>query len=125
MKKILYSIIVIALIMFLIIPNYSRAFSLDDIFSKGEDFLTKGQENETLNETEVKNTVVPIAQVLVAIGSLVIALATGILAIKYLMAGPEKRGELKGQLVGLVVATVVIYGAQIIWSTMYNIFNNI
>ena len=124
MKKIIISLIILVIVF---IPNCSRAvdFSLDDIFKKGEAFIDKGSETQAIDEEDIYDTIIPIARALVAVGSLVIAIATGIMAIKYLMSGPEKRAELKGQLVGLVVATVVIFGAQAIWSTMYSIFSNI
>ena len=124
MKKIIISIIILVIVF---IPNCSRAvdFSLDDIFKKGEDFITKGSETQVVDENDIYDTILPIARALVAVGSLVIALATGIMAIKYLMSGPEKKAELKGQLVGLVIATVVIFGAQAIWATMYSIFSSL
>lgn len=130
MKKIIISIILLIIIL---IPNCSKAaddsetakFSLDDVFSKGESFIKKGSETQAINEDDIYNTILPIARALVAVGSLVIALATGIMAIKYLISGPEKKAELKGQLVGLVIATVVIFGAQAIWATMYSIFSDL
>ena len=109
------------------IPNYSRAFSLSDIFTSGESFISKGKSGGTASaaENETFITILPIAQALVQIGSLVIAVATVIIAIKYLMGTPEKKAELKSELVGLIVSTVVIYGAQAIWALMYEILNKL
>lgn len=123
MKKIIFSISIIILI--LMVPNYSRAFSMSSIFTKGKTFLEEGEKDTKVDPDDLSKTIVPIAQTLVAVGSLVVAVATGIMAIKYLMGSPEKRGELKGQLVGLVIATVVIFGGQIIWATLYNMLKDL
>ena len=45
-----------------------------------------------------------------------------VVGIKYMMANPEGKAKLKGQLIGLAVATIVIYGAQFIWSTVISVF---
>lgn len=123
MKKILVSIILVMMVV--IIPNYSRAFDFDnDIIKPGENFINTGASNDVLNEDQVVDTVMPIARILVAVGTFVITLAVAVMAIKYLISGPDKKAELKGQLVGLAISAVVIYGAVFIWSTMYDIFKD-
>ena len=123
MKKFLVSIILIMMVV--IIPNYSRAFDFDnDIIKPGENFINTGASNDVLNEDQVVDTVMPIARILVAVGTFVITLAVAVMAIKYLISGPDKKAELKGQLVGLAISAVVIYGAVFIWSTMYDIFKD-
>lgn len=122
-KNVKKIILISIMILLSLIPNFSRAFSAGDIFSKGDAFISKGsEEGSTISETSISDTVIPIAQMLVVIGSIVVSAATVVIGIKYLMASPEKKAELKSQLVGLVVATAVIYGAQFIWSLMYQIF---
>ena len=51
----------------------------------------------------------------------VVVVAT-IMGIKYMVANPEEKAKLKTQLIGLVVATIVIFAAQFIWSTIYKFF---
>lgn len=123
MKKFLVSIILIMMVV--IIPNYSRALDFDnDIIKPAENFINTGASNDVLNEDQVVDTVMPIARILVAVGTFVITLAVAVMAIKYLISGPDKKAELKGQLVGLAISAVVIYGAVFIWSTMYDIFKD-
>ena len=62
---------------------------------------------------------------LVAIGSVVLVIVTTIMGIKYIMGGPDKRAQLKQQLVGLVVATIVIFAAQAIWALVYNFMTDL
>lgn len=52
-------------------------------------------------------------------------IVTLVMAIKYITANAEQRGKLKQQLVGLVISTVVIYGAVGIWSIIKNFMENI
>ena len=125
MKKFIFSIFLIMIVV--IIPNCSKAFDLDnDVIGPGENFIKSGKSgNVALDEKKVQETVMPLARILVAVGTLVITLAVAVMAIKYLISGPDKKAELKGQLVGLAISAVVIYGAVFIWSTMYNIFKDI
>lgn len=73
----------------------------------------------------IADNVVAIGKVVVAIGAVVLMCAFVIIAIRYMMASPEERGKLKGQLIGVIVATVVVFGAYIIWDFVYKIVASI
>ena len=122
-KKVLLSIILIvfAIIMF-ILPNFSNADSISwsDMQSQANDFIKKGENSYSVDETKLQNIIIPIAQLLVAIGNVVVVIALSVIGIKYMVANPEQKGKLKTQLVGVVIATMVIFGAQLIWSVLYN-----
>ena len=47
------------------------------------------------------------------------------MGIKFIMASPEEQGKLKGQLIGLVIAAIVILGAYTIWELSYNFMNEV
>lgn len=107
------------------ISNFSMAESWKEIDSMASDFIEKGkQDSATIASTEKKmsDIVIPIAQILVAIGTIVVVVAATVMGIKYMVASPEEKAKLKTQLIGLVVATIVIFAAQFIWSTVYNFF---
>lgn len=107
------------------ISNFSMAESWKEIDSMASDFIEKGkQDNATIASTEEKMSkiVIPIAQILVSIGTIVVVIAATVMGIKYMVASPEEKAKLKTQLIGLVVATIVIFAAQFIWSTVYNFF---
>ena len=74
---------------------------------------------------KVQNIVIPIAQILVAAGNIVVVIAVVVMGIKYMVANPEDRAKLKSQLVGLAVATCVIFGAQFIWKICYSLFSTL
>lgn len=68
----------------------------------------------------------PIARVLVTVGTIILVVLTVIWGIKYMTCPtPDQRAKLKTQLIGFVVATVVIFGAQFIWSTVYDFMYNL
>lgn len=129
MKKVFLKIIIIISMIFaswICTTNYTMAAtSLKDIDSMAKDFIDAGStETGTISSTEKKmsDIVIPIAQILVTIGTITVVVAATIMGIKYMVANPEEKAKLKTQLIGLVVATIVIFGAQFIWSTVYNLF---
>lgn len=125
MKKILISLFLILTIIFFVIPKNSfAATSTTDIIAQGDAFIKEGEKQYSVNNDDLANIVIPIARILVAVGLVVVVVATAIMGIKYMTASPENRGKLKTQFVGLVIATIVIFGAQFIWRTLYEFFSN-
>lgn len=125
MKKILTSLFLILTIIFFIVPRNSfAATSTTDIIAQGDAFIKEGEKQYSVNNNDLADIVIPIARILVAVGLVVVVVATAIMGIKYMTANPENRGKLKTQFVGLVVATIVIFGAQFIWRTLYEFFSN-
>lgn len=129
MKKVIFKISIILILLCMlstIIANCSMAESLKDIEDTAKGFIDKGKAAgaSTIANTEDKmaNIVMPIAQILVVVGTIVVVVAASVMGIKYMIASPEEKAKLKTQLIGLVVATVVIFAAQFIWSTVYKFF---
>lgn len=128
MKRKYFVIVILTLLMLVMfIPKITYAeFSANGIVNQAEGFINAGKsQNTSISNSDLASTFSPIAQILVAIGGGVVAIVTAIMAIKYMMANAEQRAKLKTQLVGLVIATCVIFGAQLIWSTLYNTLKNI
>ncbi|MCI8412185.1 MAG: hypothetical protein HFJ40_07180 [Clostridia bacterium] len=115
-------ILIIFLIILLILPNYSNAdgLSWSEMQSQAKGFINKGEKSYSLDESKLQGIIIPIAQILVAIGNVIVVIALTVIGIKYMMANPEQKAKLKSQLVGVVIATMVIFGAQLIWSILYN-----
>lgn len=129
MKKIIIVFSVFLLIM-VTFTNYGvNAFSLDDVFKAAKDFIIIGKEKEEqtdlISTDRVAAVIKPLAQALLAIGTVVLIIVATIMGIKFVISNPEQQAELKKQLIGLVIATVVIYGAYGIWSLVYNVMNKI
>lgn len=128
-KKILHKMILLVIIINIVLSfkSASEAFSLQEMFDKANLFKLIGlpEANEILSQQTLEKIFIPIGQVLVTIAGIVLVIVTLIMAIKYLTANAEQRGKLKQQLVGLVVSTVVIYGAVGIWSIIKNLMESL
>ena len=99
--------------------------SFDQMKDDINNFIQKGKDGNTgMSSEDMGQVIVPIANILTAIGVLVLVGATIIMGIKYMFASPEEAAKLKQQLIGLVVAGVVILGATAIWKLVYNLLNN-
>lgn len=66
----------------------------------------------------------PVANILLTIGSVLIVIVAVVMGIKYLTASPDQQGKLKGQLIGVFVSAVVLYGSYGIWSVVYQVLKN-
>jgi len=101
---------------------YATFPSLDELFQKAGTFLNKGAAQPKLSATSIAALISPVASVLLGIGTAVLIAVGAVMGIKYMTASPDAQAKLKGQLIGLVVATIVLYGAYGIWGITYRIF---
>lgn len=126
MSKLQKIIPLILLIFMLLIPVKSEAFpTFDEMKSQADSWLSKGQSGSKVKEDDIANIMLPIGQFLVGIGAVVLIVVTIIMGIKYMTADPNSKGKLKQQFLGLVVSTVVIFGAYGIWVMVYNFMDKI
>ena len=126
MSKLQKIIPLILLIFMLLIPVKSEAFpTFDEMKSQANSWLSKGQSGSKVKEDDIANIMLPIGQFLVGIGAVVLIVVTIIMGIKYMTADPNSKGKLKQQFLGLVVSTVVIFGAYGIWVMVYNFMDKI
>lgn len=68
---------------------------------------------------------IEIGRLLVIIGIATLVIVSVIMAIKWITATPDKQAQLKQQLIGLIVSTIVIFGAVGIWNIVRSIMHNI
>ena len=121
-RKSLLKIIVVLTILFSIFSNIMFVYSVD--FKKADDFLKKGSEKQGLtsdNLATVGKNFSEIGKVLVYIGAGVLVGGLAYIGILYMVSSPEKQAKLKEQLIGLLVAGIVIFGAYSIWSILVKI----
>lgn len=86
-----------------------------------DEFKKAGQGKSDFKVGDVTKNFVSLAQILTMIGAGVMVAVTTYMGIKYLTSGPETQAKLKTQLVGVLVAGLVIFGAYFIWKTVINI----
>lgn len=120
--KTFFKITLILLLFFMITINYNISNAADgagmlgDMQSNIESFLTHGKtQASNIDYGNVTSPFASLAQILVTIGAGVMVAVTTYMGIKYLTSGPEAQAKLKIQLIGLVVAGVVIFGSYNIW----------
>lgn len=88
-------------------------------------FMEKGKGGSGgMNSNTIGSIIVPIANILTVIGIIVLVGAAMIMGIKYMFASPEAAAKLKQQLIGLLVAGVVVLGATAIWKLVYSILSS-
>lgn len=118
--KMAISILTILLCLFMFFSTETQANNIDSWIDEGNKFIQKGQSKNPINTNEIKNAVIPIGQALVAIATVVLVVITVVMGIKYMMCtSSDEKAKLKTQLIGLVVSTIVIFGAQTIWALLY------
>lgn len=120
------SIISIVLVLISIMPvPCNAAISIENIQSSAKNFLDKGEKNQnnTIDVSKMKSELLPIAEILTMIGTGVVIICAIVIGIKYMVASPDEQAKLKKQMVGLVVATIVIFGAYGIWKALYQFMN--
>lgn len=90
------------------------AFELDSVMSKADSWVSSGSEGESYT-AGISSPIQQIASALYGIGVTVLVIVTVILAIKYITCNPDEQARIKGQLIGLLVSSVVLFGALPLW----------
>ena len=121
LKRII-SILIIAVLLVGIFSvfNSAQAITLGEMQSKMEAFESAGSEIQVDVATEFSG----LAKILTTIGAGVLVIVITYMGIKYFISTPEEQAKLKGQLIGLVVSALVIFGATAIWKIAIGIFRN-
>lgn len=123
--KSISKIIAIIILIMLLMPVYVNADGFDSIQSQIEEWEQHGKNNPMIEDQDVADILKPIAQILLSIATGVVVITASIMGIKYMTASPEGQAKLKIQLIGLVVAIIVIYGAYGIWAIAYRFMEDL
>ena len=124
MKKILKKSIAPIILLITILFN-NKVFAFGDIKGDGDSFISKGSTSSPITVQEAWDNLLPIAQILLAIASVVLVIAYMYLGIQYMITDPQGKADIKQKLIGLVIATVIIYGGIGIFTVIINLFNSI
>ncbi len=118
----------IILIMFLMVTftmlctTTVKAATFGEMQQQAASFIEAGKNNAgDVNYSEVTKEFVGLGQILTTIGAGVMVAVITYMGIKYLTSGPEAQAKLKTQLIGVVVAGVVIFGAYTIWTIVVKV----
>lgn len=98
---------------------------LDRMQSQASGFLEEGKKGEgSVDTSSITKDFVGLGQILTMIGAGVMVAVVSYMGIKYIMSPPDKQAALKQQLIGVVVAGIVIFGAYGIWSAILSVVSN-
>jgi ABC-type Na+ efflux pump permease subunit len=125
MKKVKNILIVLSIIMCIYCTGNKVYASAGQWKGQADSWLQNGMQNPPITTEEAWEKLLPIGQILVAIASVVLVICFMYLGIKYMTADPSGKADVKQKLIGLVVATVVIYGGMGIFAIIVNLMNSI
>ena len=121
LKRII-SVLIMAVVIVGILSVDSTVSAIDmaGMSTKISDFKKNG--TTTISTTEIVTEFAGLAKILTTLGAGVLIIVITYMGIKYFISSPEEQAKLKGQLIGVVVSAVVIFGAVSIWKLAINIF---
>ncbi len=126
MKRIRKILMFILVTFFIVtINNNALALSAGGMKNDADSWIKNGSQNAPITADMAWTELMPIGQVLLAIGAVVLVVAFMWLGIKYMTADPSGKADVKQKLIGLVVATVVIFGGVGIFTLVVNLMNGI
>lgn len=125
MKKIKNILIILSIIMIMFCANNQVFASAGKWKGQADSWLQNGMQNTPITTQEAWSKLLPVGQVLVAIASVVLVICFMYLGIKYMAADPSGKADVKQKLIGLVIATVVVYGGIGIFTIIVNLMNSI
>lgn len=123
-KKFLIAFLLINIVMLVTYINHFevKADLLTTMESQASDFIEKGGGQATgFNTKSITDNFVGLGQILTMVGAGVMVAVTTYMGIKYIVSPPDKQAALKQQLIGLVVAGIVIFGAYGIWKAVIGV----
>lgn len=104
------------------LPVYADSPKKGLNFDSADKFIENGKKQQGIKDLdEIGENFSEIGKVIVFIGAGVLVAGLGYIGIMYMVSSPEKRAKLKQQLIGVLVAGVVIFGAYSIWSVLIQI----
>jgi len=114
-----FSILIISVLFVMLLGGftqevYASNFSIDDVMNKADGWLSEGTEGETYT-AGINEPIQAIAAGIYGIGVVVLLIVTVILGIKYVTCNPDEQARIKGQLIGLAVSAIVLFGAVPLW----------
>ena len=116
-------------ILFLSFWNLNSVYAIDlkSLDEESTGFLNIGKENAgdlgPIQAAVTKNFM-GLGQILTMVGAGVMVAVISYMGIKYLVSPPDKQAALKQQLIGVVVAGIVIFGAYGIWSAILRVVSH-
>ncbi len=129
MRKLLIRIFIIVMAV-LILENITfntstYASTMSDFIEQGDDFLSKKDSNEVIDEDALKETSTTIYNILFSI-AVILAVAVGmIIGIQFMFGSVDEKAKIKETLVPYVIGVFVVFAAFGIWKIVVQIGNDV
>lgn len=120
-------IICLSIILIFSLPIYSKALSIDSIFSDADDFLEQGSQSgaQGIEESELKDISDTISGVLLTIAVAVTFISIGVMGVNFAIQAADEKAKVKESMVPWVIGILVSFGAYGIWKFVMNVFYQI
>ena len=99
--------------------------SLEDMMDDADSFVSKGNEDNAINNTELANLSSVIYNIVLQVGIAVATLIGVILGIKFMLESAEGKAEIKKMLLVYVIGCIVVFGAFGIWKLVVTLIEQI
>ena len=119
----LITTLVIAILVVLNLPIYSRANSLDEIMTNADNFLkTENSSVVTPSQEGIKNMSKTVSNVLLTIALGVTLISAVVMAIQFAFQSIEKKAQIKESMIPWVIGIFISFGAFGIWNITMSVF---
>lgn len=130
MKKILFKICLITLLVLCSLSLYSTTCmadsSLDDIMNNGNSFVNAGSESSTMiDQNDLKSLSNFISGVLLTIAIGVTVITGAIMGLNFITQSIEEKAKVKESMVPWIIGIIVSFGAFTIWEVAVNLFQSL
>ena len=123
--KILF-IIMMLIVINLVIPIYSQAFSLEDVINSGNDFLNAdGGQTLPVKESSLQDLSNTVSGILLSIAIIVTLISAVVMGINFAIQSVEDKAKIKESMIPWVIGIFISFGAFTIWKIVMAIFYKI
>lgn len=125
-KKIL-TVIIMTLLLYIYIPLYSNASTIDDIIKAGNNFLTQespssGSVAGTITDSDLIELSNTVSGVLLTIALAVTLISGGVMGINFTIQSVEDKAKIKESMIPWIIGIFISFGAYGIWKLTMNVF---
>lgn len=97
-----------------------------EIISSGKNFIDMGKNNSVIDQQDILDSLLPIANIVVYIATGVFLVTGAILGLKYMLAeSAQDRANIKKSLIWFVIAMFIVYGGVGIYNIVVSILNGL
>lgn len=130
MKKMLFKICLITLLILCSLSLYSTTCmadgSFDDVIKNGDSFLSDGSEStKMIDPNELKSLSNFISGVLLTIAIGVTVITGAIMGLNFITQSIEEKAKVKESMIPWVIGIIVSFGAFTIWEVAVNLFQSL